>query len=101
MRHRLFAEKDTREKAHNVTLAISRPHAKNINGGVIATGQYNVAEGRWAFSCQEPETVRWLDTSFAQPVNVVGGNLPIDSMDFVVYIRDVVMHRRGLVMEIK
>jgi hypothetical protein len=100
MRHSLFQTNEKTTPA-SIKIAVSRPHGKNIGNDVVATGHYDNIEEKWLFNCSEPETLRWLQTSFAQPVNVVGGCLPVYSVDFVTYMRDVVAHRKGLVIDIQ
>ena len=102
MRQSLFQNKErTIETTDNIQLAISRPNGRDFSSGDLATGRYDKIEERWIFNCSEPETLRWLEASFAQPVNVIGGCLPIHSMDFVTYMRDVIAHRKGLVINIQ
>lgn len=101
MRYSLFQNQDKNNKTTNVKLTISRPHGKNIGNDVVATGQYDSIEEKWIFNGGEPATLRWLETNFAQPVNVIGGCLPVHSMDFLTYMRDVVAPRRGLVVDIQ
>ena len=102
MRQSLFQNKERSiALADRIQLNISRPHGKDFSHGDLATAKYDTIEQRWVFSCSEPETLRWLETTFSQPVNVIGGCLPINSMEFVTYMRDVIAHRRGLVINIQ
>jgi hypothetical protein len=100
-RYTLFSKNNNTNNVSNLQLSVSQPHVRNLYNSTVATGHYDAIEEKWLFECSEPATKRWLDTTFAQPVNVVGGQLPIDSLDFVTYIRDVVMHRKGLMLEIQ
>ena len=97
----LFSKEDKHETVSRLVLNVSHPSARSLDTGLVAQGQYDVAEARWFFECDEPSTKRWLETTFSQPINVIGGQLSIDSIDFVTHVRDVIMHRKGLTLEIR
>jgi len=100
-RSTLFSKEENHETVSGLVLSISQPCGRSLNTGEIALGQYDTEEGRWMFECNDPAIARWLQVTFSQPVNVIGGQLAIDSFDFVTHIRDAVMHRKGLTLEIK
>ena len=89
-----------------LTLSIFKPSGKNMKStDRVADGHWDAAEQKWTFSGDDDSLTQWLDNAFAQPVigrdgRTTGSNkLPVGSMAFVAYMKDVMLPRKGLTMK--